>query len=242
MDLAIVICFRRMNRTQVIFGILIVLVLAISAVWQFKGRTAAVPPETVSEQPTLEINKPASLDVTAVSVTPATSHPVQASFALVEGDRVASWDFKGAYTDNPELVAKAQAEINRLSGLLETATSSAMVLSVGVANQYELLGDGKKQYEYLGRAIRTNPENGLPWHNLGVLMERLGALETARIAYKEATVLQPELAVYHYAYLEFLIVHMKHNTTDIEKAFAAAERSIGKKQSLIDLRAQWQTP
>lgn len=183
-----------MKRTQVLLGIGIVLVLGASAVWQFSRRTTVPPPSassTISHPPTTEINKPASLEVKAVSVTPA-SHPAQASFALAEGDTITSWDFQGAYTGNPELSAKAQDEISRLSGLLATATSSAMILSVGIANQYELLGDGKKQYEYLVRAIQADANAGLPWHNLGVLMERLGALKTARVAYDRAVLLQPQ--------------------------------------------------
>lgn len=232
------------------FGTVVVLVLAVSAVWQFSQRTAVapagaesvgIPTTTASNAPTS--NTPASLDVTAVSVTPA-SYPVQTSFAVVEGDTIASWDFQGAYADNPELVAKAQGEIARLSAILETATSSAMILSVGIANQYELLGDGKKQYEYLGRAIKAdaNVTSGLPWHNLGVLMERLGALKTARVAYEKSTVVQPELKQWHYAYIEFLTSHTRDDTAHIEKAFAFAERNIGTTSYLIELRTEWQKP
>jgi len=234
-----VVFFERMNRTRVLFGVGVVLVLVVSGVWQFSGSTAVAPIEEVSTS-TVASNTQAPSSITETPITPP-SRPVQASFALAKEDTIASWDFKGAYTGNPELVTKAQNEINRLSGLLATATSSAMILSVGVANQYELLGDGTKQYEYLGRAIQASPENGLPWHNLGVLMERLDALRTARIAYEQATLLQPQLAVYHYAYLEFLIANMKDDTTNIEKAFTAAEKSIGKRQYLIDLRAEWET-
>ena len=46
---------------------------------------------------------------------------------------------------------------------------------------------------------------GLAWHNLGVLLSRLGALQTARIAYEKATLVEPQISSYHYAYIEFLI-------------------------------------
>lgn len=231
-----------MNKTR-LFIIGGVLILFVAGVAQFLFPRTAVSPApsgAVSQPPTVELNTPASLEVKAVSVTPA-NHPAQTSFAIVQGDNIVSWDFKSAYTDNPELTAKAQAEIKRLSEQLATATSSAMILSVGIANQYELLGDGKKQYEYLGRAIRSDATNGLPWHNLGVLMERLDALQTARIAYEKATLLQSQLSVYHYAYLDFLIQHMKDDTAGIEKAFAWAEKNIGHAQYLTELRAKWKT-
>jgi tetratricopeptide (TPR) repeat protein len=224
-----------------LFIIVVVLILFAAGVAQFLfPRTAVSPPQTVFQQPlTTATNTPASLDVKAVSVSQTTASPAQTSFAVVQGDTIVLWDFKGAYTDNPELEAKAQGEISRLSGLLATATSSKMILSVGIANQYELLGDGKKQYEYLGRAIQASPENGLPWHNLGVLMERLGALQTARVAYEKATLVHPNLSVYQYAYVEFLIQYMKDDTTGIEKAFAWAEKNIGNAQYLTELRATW---
>lgn len=231
-----------MNRTQIVLSVVVVFVLGAAAVWQSVGETMPTPQSSStieSEQiPTVVTEQPA-LDIKAVSVTSAKSKP-QTSFALRNGDSIASWEFKGAYTGNAELEAKAQSEIKRLSELLATATSSAMILSVGIANQYELIGDGKNQYDYLGRAIQASPDNGLPWHNLGVLMERLGALETARAAHWNAALLNPQLAVYHYAYLEFLIQNMKNDTAGIEKAFAAAEESIGPKQYLAELRAEWQ--
>lgn len=227
-------------------GIGIMLVLVVSAVLQFLQRSTAVAPTgaaSVKLSTTTAPNTPASLDVTAVSVTPA-SYSVQTSFAVADGDTIVSWDFKGAYTGNPELVAKAQSEIARLSAILETATSSAMILSVGIANQYELLGDGKKQYEYLERAIKAdmNITSGLPWHNLGVLMERLGALETARVAHEKSTVIQPELKQWHYSYIEFLTSRTKDDTAHIEKAFAFAEKNIGKTSYLVELRTVWQKP
>jgi tetratricopeptide (TPR) repeat protein len=168
------------------------------------------------------------------------SRPVSHPLPLAKGDIISSWDFQGVYTDKPELVAKAQDEIARLSGLLAAATSSKMILLVGIANQYELLGKGKEQYDYLGRAVRTDAASSLPWHNLGVLMERFGAYQTARIAYEKATTLQPQFSFYHFAYLEFLTARMKDDTVDIEKAFAAAEANLGKVSYLLELRTAWE--
>lgn len=232
-----------MNKTSllVIGGVLIII---ITGAVQFLYPRSAVSPTTSTATSTTEQNvSTTTIPVTSVTNVEITQKsPTAYSLSLVEGDSIASWDFKGAYTDNSELVAKANAEIKRLSVQLATATSSAMILSVGIANQYELLGDGKKQYEYLERAIRTNPENGLPWHNLGVLMERLVAYETARIAYEKSTFVQPQLAFYHYAYIEFLTTRMKADTANIEKAFKFAENSIGKDSYLTELRTEWMKP
>ena len=218
-------------------GILVILAAGI-AQFLFQRIAASPAPATLEPSPA-ENNSTTTPGVKEVSVSIPT-RAVQKVPSIAKGDSIASWTFKGAYADNPELIAKAQVEIKRLSDLLSTATSSAMILSVDIANQYELLGDGKKQYEYLERAARTNPENGLPWHNLGVLMERLGAYETARIAYEKSTLVQSELKFYHYAYIEFLTSRTKDDVVSIEKAFAFAEKNIGKTQYLIDLRAEWE--
>ena len=201
-------------------------------------RAASSTPEQSGNAPQLDAKTNSAIPTGTAKNVPDSSapHPLQ----LTKGDTVVSWNFKGAYAGSPELVKKAQSEIERLSGELATATSSAMILSVGIANQYELLGDGEKQYAYLERAIRTNPENGLPWHNLGVLMERLGVFNTARTAYEKSTLVQPELQFYHYAYLEFLTSRMKDDAVSIEKAFAAAEKSIGQTPYLLELHAEWE--
>lgn len=231
-----------MNRTHIYVAVGVFVALISIGVWQFSPRTAVSP--SIVDQPQLPPAKTESATSSKTNTTPpkTVSSPVSHPLPLAGGDTVASWDFKGAYTGNLELVAKAQSEISRLAELLVTATSSKMILSVGIANQYELLGAGAQQYDYLERAVRADATNGLPWHNLGVLMERLGALGTARIAYEQSTLVQPELKFYQYAYIDFLITRMKGDTARIEQAFTAAEKSIGQTPYLLELRAEWMRP
>lgn len=227
-----------MNRTRLILSIGALFVVIVVALWLFFPRTAVSPSATLTLSPPAETVVATSSEIKDVPVNPPKTIALN-PLPLAKGDRIVSWDFKGAYTNNPELTAKAQAEIERLSGPLSIATSSAMILSVGIANQYELLGDGKNQYVYLERAVRADALNGLPWHNLGVLMERLGALATARIAYEKSTLVQPQIPMYQYAYLEFLLQYMKDDTAGIEKAFTVAEKHIGSDSYLTYLRDAW---
>lgn len=230
-----------MYRTKIIIAG-IALLIFITGIAQFLFARQAVSPviQVATSTPNQSVGTTTTKAV--VSEPPVNNVGGTYSLSIAEGDNIQSWDFKGAYTGNAELVAKAQSEIKQLSELLVTATSSKMILSVGIANQYELLGDGKNQYDYLGRAIQASPENGLPWHNLGVLMERLGAYKTARIAYEKSTLVQPEFKFYHYAYIEFLISRTKDDVANIEKAFAFAEKNIGKTSNLSELRAEWEKP
>ena len=160
--------------------------------------------------------------------------------SIAAGDTITLWTFKGAYTDNPELIAKAETEIKRLLDLVGKGTYPDISLFVSVANQYELLGDGEQEYTYLSRAIKVGGSaTGLPWHNLGVLMERLGALQTARVAYGKAVLVQPKLKFYHYAYLEFLTTRMKDDVATIEKEYTAAIENLGQDTDILQLYSEW---
>ena len=165
-----------------------------------------------------------------------------APLPLALGDSVASWDFRGVYLDGGTLEDKARSEIARLKNLLGSGEFTDYEIYVSIANQYELLGDGGNAYAYLGKAIREDSADntGLAWYNLGVLLSRLGALQTARIAYEKATLIEPQISFYHYAYIEFLIQNMKNDTAAIEKAFTAAAVNFGQTSDMTDLRARWE--
>lgn len=176
-----------MNRTRlIIIGSALVVLGAGAAQFLFPRRVVA-PQPVVSESSLVNATSSPSKSI----ATSSPSQPVLDLPSIAKGDSIASWDFTGAYADNSELVAKAEAEIKRLSDLIGKGTYPDVTLYVSIANQYELIGNGKKEYDYLSRAIAADPKSGLPWHNLGVLMERLGALKTARAAYDRAEFLQP---------------------------------------------------
>lgn len=225
----------------------LIVVLAAGSAWLFFPRRAVAPEPVVSDPLSTETNSTTTPD-SEITSTPAVistgpSHPVSKLPSIAKGDVIASWDFKGAYADNAELIAKANTEINRFSGLLATTTSSTVSLLVSIANQYDYLGNGKQEYDYLSRAIEEGGETtGLPWHNLGVLMEKLGALQTARGAYEKSTLVQPQLKQWHFSYLEFLTTRMKTDVTDIKKAFTAALKNLGQDTDILALQSEWEMP
>jgi tetratricopeptide (TPR) repeat protein len=160
-------------------------------------------------------------------------------FELVGGDVISSWDFKGVYSGNAELGKKAQADIVRLNGMFGTEGNPDYILYVSIAGQYDLLGDGAKEYKYLLRALAEDSKTtGLAWYNLGVLLTRFGALESARVAYEHAMQAQPD-AQYVTAYLEFMTRHFAGNTEDIEKAFGDVKTQFGEQATLSEIRARW---
>ena len=111
---------------------------------------------------------------------------------LAEGDTIASWTFKGAYSGNAELEARAHNEIERLEKLIGSGEHTDYTLFVSIANQYELLGNGEEVLSYLKYALASDSETtGLAWHNAGQLFRRLGALNTANMAFEKAATVQP---------------------------------------------------
>ena len=141
-------------------------------------------------------------------------------FQFVQGESIDNWSFKGAYTGDAELEAKAQSEIKRQKGRYGNPENDPTdyIINVGIANQYELLGDGQMEFEYLMYALAIDAKNtGLAWHNLGKLLERLGAYKSALLAY-DAAVAAQSTRQYQFARLEFLKAHMPENTEAIEEA------------------------
>lgn len=160
---------------------------------------------------------------------------------LVEGDVVASWEFKGPFADNGELEQRARKEIAHLEGLLGTSEEYPdYQLFVGIAAQYELLGEGERVKEYLGKALAIDStRTGLAWLNLAVLHERLGAIHTARIAYAKAVEAQPAVLAYHIARLAFLTTRFPDESAAIEGAFSEAAVQFGESAEVLQIRAQW---
>ncbi len=149
------------------------------------------------------------------------------SFPLVAGESVASWDFVGTYEDGGALEERVLANITRLKGLFGQEGYTDYELYVSFANQYELLGDGEKSYDYLLKALAIDSETtGLAWHNMGKLMERFGALKTARIAFDNMVTAQATMQ-YQTTRIDFLKAHMPEDTAAIKQAEAQLNGVLG---------------
>lgn len=156
-------------------------------------------------------------------------------------DTIQSWNFADAYTTNSELAEKASVEVNRLKDLVgKSKDIPDYQIYIQIAAQYELLGNGEKTYEYLNRAVAIDQfKTGLAWMNLGGLMEKLGAFNTARVAYAKAVEAQPDVIAYHIARLSFLTRHFSKDTIAVEGAFSEALAQFGDTPQILQIKAQW---
>ncbi|MBI5457529.1 hypothetical protein HY971_02270 [Candidatus Kaiserbacteria bacterium] len=162
--------------------------------------------------------------ITKQKATPPVAFP--SVFSLVPGDVVASWDFAGTHKDSGQLEASVRADITRLKGLINSGAHTNYELYVSIANQYELLGDGGKEFTYLNYALAIDStKTGLAWHNMGKLLERLGAYKSARVAYDRMIAAQTT-SQYIRARLEFLKAHMPEDTDAIQQAEADLAASV----------------
>ena len=157
-------------------------------------------------------------------------------------DTIASWELSGTHKDGGALEKSVEEEIVRLNERLADDESEPpdYQLYVGLANQYTLLGDGKRTYDYLQRALAIDSDKtGLALHNMGVLMERLGAYQSARDAYQRAVDAQPHIDAYHVALINFLIARMGDDELAVTSALERAAAQFDDDTFVYQLTAQW---
>jgi tetratricopeptide (TPR) repeat protein len=128
-------------------------------------------------------------------------------YPIGTSDHISSWSWKGVYADGADKQASIEKQIKDLKAKVGTKDANEYDIYVGIASQYELLGDGKNAYAYLNKAIAKNPKAGLAYMNMGHLMEGLGAFATAHAAYDAAVAAEPNNLVFQAARQNFLVHH-----------------------------------
>jgi tetratricopeptide (TPR) repeat protein len=118
-----------------------------------------------------------------------------AHYPVASQDSVSSWNFPSAYATGSEDEKRVQTEIDKLKAILGKQESDYEVL-VGIAAEYELLGEGQKSYLYLSKAISDSPNKALAYFSIGHLFERVGALYSAKQAYGLAVEKEPGNTLY----------------------------------------------
>lgn len=162
-----------------------------------------------------------------------------ASFPISVGDTISDWTFKGAYTGNDTLIAQGNADIVHLKGLLGKGEYDDYDLYIGIANDYNLMGDGKAAYEYYNRAIAVHPDKGLAYVDLAHLMDELKAYNTARDVYAKAIAVEPAQLEYHIEQLDYLTRQFPTDQALILAALTNASNQFGDTAAILQIEAQW---
>lgn len=167
-----------------------------------------------------------------------------AVFTIDAQDTITSWDVQTAHKDGGELEQRVRDEIVRLNEHLadEATEPPDYQIHVGLSNQYLLLGDGEAAYEELLKALAIDSTmTGLAWHNMGTLMDRLGAKHSAREAFARAVDAQPHIDAYHSAYINFLMSRFGDDVLAVTSALDRAETQFNDDTFVFQLRAQYFT-
>jgi tetratricopeptide (TPR) repeat protein len=160
-------------------------------------------------------------------------------FPINKADTIASWNFKGAYSEDETLVAQAHADIAHLTGLLGKGQYDNYDLYNGIGNDDVLLGDGQGAYAAYAKAAAIHPDKGLVYTNIGHLMNLLGANYTAADAYAKAVAVEPAMLQYHLARLDFLTKQLPNDNDAIRAALADASKQFGDTAPVLVIEAQW---
>ncbi|MCX6788208.1 MAG: hypothetical protein NT108_03550 [Candidatus Kaiserbacteria bacterium] len=179
--------------------VLLVGAVIIGGLWY--GRIKAPAPEPLLPEALVATSTTPTVATTTVSVAPKSS---LVTFPINSADTIISWSFKGTYSGNEGLIAKATADSAYLKGLLGKGKYDDYDLYVGIGNNDGSVGDGAGAYQNYNRAIALDPGRPLAYANLGHLMDQLGAYHTAAAAYAKAVMLAPSIAQYRNAQLDFL--------------------------------------
>ena len=165
--------------------------------------------------------------------------PSVTAFPINPQDSIASWNFKGAYTGDAALEQKATADEAKLKGMMTASSSEEYYLYIGIGNDENLLGHGKGAYDAYDKAASLFPNQGLPYADLGHLMEELGAYYTAADAYAAAVHAEPGLLEFHTQRLAFLTRQFPNDTAMIQAALADANKQFGDVAQVLAIEAQW---
>ncbi len=238
----------KLNRDTAI-GISAIVLLVILLVWLFSARGAAHPnPAALSATSTLETSasttpalfatsSPATHTATSTRAAPISSSPQKANpLPLDPRDTISSWTLPTSLSTSTR--ATLRTKIHTLLAAVGTKRYPLESIYLQVAQYYEFLGEGKQAYNFYLRAAQSDPVAGVAFSDLGNLMVRLGAYHTAYTAYGRSVYLQPRIAQFWLAYLNFLSQH-EATAPATPAIFAAAKTATDNNPQVLAAEAQW---
>lgn len=181
----------------------IAVVLAVFGLWYNQAKVSVPEKQIQESMQSVSTTTAESLQSEVKESVPQKPATTISKFPINPADTIASWNFKGVYTGNDALIAKANADIAHLKSLIGKGQYNDYDLYIGIGNDYSLMGDGALAYQNYNRATSLYMGKGLAYVNLGHLMDLLGAYRTAADAYAKAAVVEP-IPQYKNAQLDYL--------------------------------------
>lgn len=145
-----------------------------------------------------------------------------------------NWNIDPLYKEEDQ---KAAAKV-RIEEFKQDEENEPYSLNVAIAQQYELMGDGKAAYNHLLDAIELEPTKSLAYSNLGNLLDRAGAYMSAKKAFMKAAEVEPQFAQNHISLAKFLTARYADDRQAIEDAFVVGLERTGD-TNLLKEYAAW---
>lgn len=230
----------KQNR-EIIVGVVVGTVLVIVLVWVISAKVASrgLTSQTVEkQQPTVSGTSTTTQIVKSAGVTNKQSikKTELPGLAIDSRDSITSWSTKVIAT--PDVKKQIQENIISLSSKINNSKDNYNVF-IQIAQDYELLSDGKSAYSFYTLAAKEKPTNALAFSNIGNLMQKLGAYNTAQKAYAESVRLSPSAELYWLAYLSFLSAH-EQIAPYTPSVFAAARKATNSAPNVLIAEANWE--
>jgi len=142
------------------------------------------------------------------------------------------------YTEEGQ-AAKAQDNIDVYLSKIGDGDLGVYETYVGVAQQYKLLGEGIKAFEYYQKAVENNPDRSLAYLGVANLFLQTGLIEDADIYYQKAVEKEPQYIQNHLTYTDFLVRTFPTEKTKITNAFESAINHTGSDINALKAYASW---
>ncbi len=229
------------NKRQLLWAGIILAGIVLAMVWLSKyvnAPEAALPSGAPGAATSTARETPSS--PSAAPSAPSAPAPAK-PFPINAADNIADWSFAGPYAADPALVAQANADVSRLSGLIGSGKYDDYDIYDGIANDYANLGNGAEAYRNYDRAIAIHPSKGLAYANLGHFFGLLGAYYTAADAYAKAVAVEPAMLEYHLERLTYLTAQFPDDKVRITSALADASKQFGDTAPVLAIEARWLT-
>lgn len=164
------------------------------------------------------------------------------SFSLVDGEKPDWTLLQAPYKDGGDIEKRANEQIAEYQKLTDSGERTKYDMDVDIAQNYELLGEGQKSYNYLMMAINEDPKETLAYGNLGQLLRRAGALKSAKKAFELAIETGPQFNQNQYAYIEFLVRYGNGvaSKSEVDNAINKALEQFPDYKPLLSLKSEWE--
>ncbi len=211
------------------------LLLIIIGVFHLYPQSSSKSVSTVAVATSTVATSSRAVAVTA-STTTAVIRATAPKFSIDARDTGFSWKLSNSAPES--VIKKSKKEISSLTKELHKGKYSDYNIYLQLGQEYEIVNEGKQAYESYSTASTLKPSQGVAMSNIGLLMARVGAINTARNAYAQSVARQPSVSLFWVLYLKFLAQYEPH-AQKTPLVFSSARKITKDNTNVLIIEAKW---